>query len=243
MRRSAVVLVVVLALGQMLSPRAAGSSGHRVPAVILRSSQSTHRVVALTFDDGPSSFTLQILAILRRFHAVATFFVVGARAAGDPTALRDEIRYGDRIGNHTYAHVNLRLYSDAGVREQLELTQSIVRAATHCRPRWFRPPYGAVDQRVAGVAASLGLHTVLWSVDPRDWTLPGVGAIESRVLSAVRPGSIVLLHDGGGYRGETVEALPVILRALRSEGYRFITLHDMFFPRQFRGHVTARSAP
>lgn len=205
-------------------------SGAYQPAPILSSSRTIHRVVALTFDDGPSPYTEGVLAALRRYHATATFFVVGSHAAANPRMLVEEQALGAQIGNHTYTHADLRFYSDEAARAQLSMTQAVIWSATHTRSHWFRPPYGGVDQHVADLADSLGLHTVLWSVDPRDWSLPGPEAIAFRVLSAVRPGSIVIMHDGGGYRGETVQALPLILEGLRREGYRFITLDEMFFP-------------
>jgi peptidoglycan/xylan/chitin deacetylase (PgdA/CDA1 family) len=118
------------------------------------------------------------------------------------------------------------------VHLQLSATQSAVYAAAHVTPMWFRPPFGDVDGRVASLAARLGLQTVLWSVDPRDWTRPGTAVIVERVLAAVRPGSVVIMHDGGGDRSETVAALPSILRALRDRGYQCVTLSDLFFPGQ-----------
>lgn len=229
MGRAAIMVAFLLAV--LLPSGAAGATTRPLAVPVLTSSRTVHRLVALSFDDGPSPYTASILAILERYRVPATFFVVGARVADFPSVVRAEARAGDDIGNHTYTHANLTWLADRGVDEQLRATQDAVWRAAHVRPIWFRPPYGAVDQRVADDAWRLGLHTVKWSVDPRDWSEPGTQAIVARVLAGVRPGSIVILHDGGGYRGETVAALPVIIRSLRRRGYRFISLDTMFYPR------------
>jgi peptidoglycan/xylan/chitin deacetylase (PgdA/CDA1 family) len=191
---------------------------------------TSQRVVALTFDDGPSPYTAQILAILHAFRAHATFFAIGRQVIQDPAMVRAEVSAGDEVGNHTYSHANLLYLSNLGIRTQLLQTQEVIHAAAGISPVWFRPPDGAIDSRVAAVAASLGLRPILWSVDPRDWSRPGTSAIIQRVLAAVRPGSVVLLHDGGGDRSQTVAALSVILRALQAEGYRILTVSGLFHP-------------
>lgn len=220
--RTAALVLASMAIVQAIPASAASTTG------IVRYAHTRQRIVALTFDDGPSPYTPQILAVLRRRHVPATFFVVGQHVRDDPGALRAEIRAGAVIGNHTYTHANLRWLTNFDIREQLRMTQRAVRAAGGVTPHWFRPPYDGVNSRVVSTASSLGLRTVTWSVDPTDWMLPGTRAIVARVLAGVRPGSVVLLHDGGGYRGETVRALPTIIRTLRRRGYRFVTLDGMF---------------
>jgi peptidoglycan/xylan/chitin deacetylase (PgdA/CDA1 family) len=189
---------------------------------------TSQRVVALTFDDGPSSYTPPILAVLRAFRAHATFFAIGRQVLQDPALVRAEVSAGDEVGNHTYTHADLLYLSNQSIRMQLIQTQEAIHAAAGITPVWFHPPDGAIDLRVAAVAASLGLRPVLWSVDPRDWSRPGTSAIIQRVLAAVRPGGIILLHDGGGDRSQTVAALSIILRALQAEGYRFLTVSGLF---------------
>jgi peptidoglycan-N-acetylglucosamine deacetylase len=215
-----------------LAPLAAHATGGNVTVSprILSSTVSSHKVVALTFDDGPSIYTPEVLALLRRFHAHATFFVIGLQAAMNPGEVRAELQDGNNVGDHSFTHPNLQALSDSQVAWQLQTTQDAIRSASGSPTHWFRPPYGAVDQRVSSIAASLGLQTVVWSVDPKDWTLPGADAIASRVLSAIQPGSIVIMHDGGGNRSESVAALATILPALESRGYRTVTLDDLFFP-------------
>ena len=177
-----------------------------------------HRTVALTFDDGPSPYTHRVLRILRRFRVPATFFLIGQQVGPFRREARAELRAGEEIGNHSLRHSFLPSRGD------LARTNQVIRRATGFRPCLFRPPGGAVNSRLVGSALSLGMDTITWDVDPRDWSRPGTGAIVSRVLGAVRPGSIVLMHDGGGPRGETVAALPTILRVLRHRGYRFKTV-------------------
>lgn len=206
----------------------ASSATSRVPSTIFSSTSTSKRVVALTFDDGPSRYTAQILNVLKQFHAHATFFLVGEEVAAQRQVVRDEMLAGDNIGDHTYTHADLQYLPNTEVYAELAATQNVVRSTSGTTPHWFRPPYGAVDPRVAGIAASLGLRTILWSVDPRDWSLPGSTAIATRVLGTVRDGSVVILHDGGGDRSETVEALFSILASLRAEGFEFDTLDQLF---------------
>jgi peptidoglycan/xylan/chitin deacetylase (PgdA/CDA1 family) len=182
--------------------------------------------VAIGFDDGPWQQTPAFVRMLERSHAQATFFVIGRQLSG---AYRDmllrELRDGDVLGDHSFTHPNLTL--TGGVRGQLRETIATIRALTGYTPCVFRPPYGATDTAVQRTARSLGLATVLWNVDPSDYTRPGVGAIERRVLAAVQPGSIIISHDGGGPRGQTLAAYPSIIAALRRRGYRIVTIPEL----------------
>src|SRR5207244_10187078 len=121
----------------------------------------------------------------------------------------------------TFSHPDLVRRGD--VRSQLHDTIAAIRSLTGYTPCVFRPPYGSYDQSVVRAAAALGLATVLWNVDPADWALPGTAAIERRVLEQVQPGSIIISHDGGGPRSETLAAYPGIIPALRKRGYRIVT--------------------
>jgi peptidoglycan/xylan/chitin deacetylase (PgdA/CDA1 family) len=179
--------------------------------------------VALTFDDGPSAYTSRVLAILRRFGIHGTFFIIGQQVRGNEGLLRRELAAGNAIGNHTFTHANV---SGGGIRQMLS-TQGAIRRATGYTPCLFRAPYGAVSGLLMRQARGLGMNTIQWSVDPRDWSRPGTGAIYSRIVSATRPGAIILMHDGGGPRGETVAALPRVISTLRARGYRFATLPQL----------------
>jgi len=184
------------------------------------------REVAIGFDDGPASDTPAFVTMLERSHARATFFMIGEQvsAAYKPTLLR-ELRNGDALGDHTFTHPNLTLAGD--VRAQLLQTIAAIRSLTGYTPCVFRPPYGDYDQSIIQTARSLGLATVLWNIDPSDYTLPGTGAIEQRVLGQVRPGSIIISHDGGGPRGQTLAAYPAIIASLRARGYRIVTIPQL----------------
>lgn len=239
MRRAGTTGIILLVL--VLPAVQAGAAQGPLPLAVLRSSQTVHKLVALSFDDGPSPYSLAILQILQRYRVPATFFVVGEHVVQYPETVRAEAAAGEDIGNHTYNHVDLEWLANIAVTDQIEATQQTVWRAAHVTPLWFRPPYGAVDARVTADAERLGLHTVLWSVDPRDWSNPGADVIAARVLAAVRPGSIVILHDGGGYRQETVQALPIIIGSLLHRGYRFISLDTMFYPHEPKPAATPTS--
>ncbi|MDQ6811969.1 MAG: polysaccharide deacetylase family protein [Actinomycetota bacterium] len=186
----------------------------------------SRRVVALGFDDGPAPDTGAFVAMLARSHARATFFLVGRQVSGAyrPTLLR-ALREGDVLGDHTFNHPYLTRTRQ--VTGELQRTITAIRSLSGYTPCVFRPPYGAYDAAVVAAARSLGLATVLWNVDPRDWALPGRRAIEGGVLSQVRPGSIIISHDGGGPRGETLAAYPPIIATLRARGYGFVTIPEL----------------
>jgi peptidoglycan/xylan/chitin deacetylase (PgdA/CDA1 family) len=184
------------------------------------------REVAFGFDDGPWTETPEFVRMLERAGVRATFFMIGRQvtAAYRPMLLR-ELRDGDVLGDHTWSHPDLTRSSEA--RSQLLRTLEVIRGLTGYTPCVFRPPYGAYDTSVLRTARSLGLATVLWNVDPADWAEPGTGAILQRVLAQVRPGSIVISHDGGGTRSQTLAAYPEIIRTLRSRGYRIVTVLEL----------------
>ncbi len=199
----------------------------RGPAVAYRSGPP-RRVVALTFDDGPAPDTPAFVSLLASQHVPATFFMIGRQITPVyRAALRRELRAGDALGDHTYTHLDLETLNAGEVRSQLSGTVRAVRGLTGYTPCVFRPPYGDYNGSVVATAAALGLATILWNVDPADYTQPGVRAIEQRVLVQTQPGSIILSHDGGGLRGQTLAAYPDIIRALRRRGYRFETVPQL----------------
>jgi peptidoglycan/xylan/chitin deacetylase (PgdA/CDA1 family) len=184
--------------------------------------------IALTFDDGPNPiYTPRILAILKKYQVKATFFDVGRLVAAHPDLTRREYSAGHIIGNHTWTHANLTLLSAAGIQAQLDNASATIQTTTGVRPLFFRPPYGLYNFQVLAQANYLGITTVMWNVDSRDWTLPGVEKIVAVVLHATRNGAILLFHDGGGDRSQTVAALPAIIIGLRQRGFRLVTLQQM----------------
>lgn len=186
------------------------------------------RTVALTFDDGPGPYTADVLRALRRKHVPATFFQVGEMVAAYPGAAR---AVGRRfpVGDHTQGHPPMAQLGRAAQRTQVTTTVDRLRAVEHPgrRPDLFRPPYASFDSRTLAIARRQRMLTVLWDVDSADYTLPGTRQIVRNVVSAVRPGSIVLMHDAGGPRAQTAAAVPLIVRALRRRGYRFVTVPRM----------------
>jgi len=166
--------------------------------------------IALTFDDGPNPvYTPQILAILRAYHIQATFFDVGYLVKDFPDIVRQEFLQGNSIGNHSWSHPQLTNLSSAGIVSQLESTSNAIQAVTGVRPIVFRPPYGPFNREAIAQAFQQNLTTILWNNDARDWATPCTNVIVNRVLYSVHNGSIVLLHDGGGFRNQTVAALPI----------------------------------
>jgi peptidoglycan/xylan/chitin deacetylase (PgdA/CDA1 family) len=206
------IMAVVLVQGEPAQAQRLGSN-----------SQPAAGIVRLTFDDGPvRAKTPRVLDVLSKYRVKATFFVIGQRVRRYPRLVKREYREGHSVQNHTYTHPELTTLSPVETRQQLRATNRAIIAAGVPRPHRFRPPYGHTNARVRSVGASLGLIQTLWSVDPHDWANPPASEICSRVVTNVRAGSIVLLHDGSG--SNTVEALPSIIKRLRAQGYRFGTL-------------------
>ncbi len=184
-------------------------------------------LVALTFDDGPSSaVTAPLLSALASQKVPATFFIVGQRVPGSQELLRRMVRQGHVVANHTYAHEDLTRLSDASIRSTLRRTAGAIRSAGVTPSRLVRPPYGAVTDRVRAVVSGMGLTTVLWDVDSRDWESGTSAQIAARVLGALRPqqSNVVLLHDGVARSGYTLHAVPAIIRGARARGFCFATL-------------------
>lgn len=207
---------------------ATASAIKRVPYLVRGSSKG--KMVALTFDDGPGPSTESVVKQLRRLKVPATFFQVGAEMKKFP-----DVDYGgdpDRhfaFGNHTYSHAFMAKLKRGQQWAEIVRGASAVRGNPSLLPaKIFRPPYGSFNKTTHKLLRRSGELMVVWSVDPADYDRPGAKVIAKRVISAVRPGAIVLLHDGGGYdRNQTVAALPRIVRALHRRGYRFVTVPQM----------------
>ena len=182
------------------------------------------RVIALTFDDGPSPFTPSVLAVLEQYHVPATFFEIGEEVASYPQYSRLVAEAGYPVEDHTWSHPDLTTLPASGVGAQIDMTQAEIRAVTGVAPECVRPPYDAWNATVLGQIAVRGLTTMSYSVDPKDWTLPGVQTIVNNVVGSAFPGAVVDMHDGGGNRSETVAALPQIISQLRARGYSFVSI-------------------
>jgi peptidoglycan-N-acetylglucosamine deacetylase len=195
---------------------------------------TTKREIALTFDDGPWYQTPEFLTLLEREKVPATFFEVAEHIAqyGEHGAIeRRMLADGDMIGDHTWSHIVVAAGGSLAA-SQIERAAAAIRAATHgFTPCLFRAPDGSVSPTLIGEARSLGFTTIQWDIDPRDWAMPGVGEIEDNVLANAHPGAIVIMHDGGGDRSETLAALPAIIDRLRARGYTFVTVTQLLAQR------------
>jgi peptidoglycan-N-acetylglucosamine deacetylase len=192
------------------------------PAV--RSGGSKGKEVALTFDDGPGPYTQQLVAALDRLHVKATFFAIGEEERYFSAGTSAELRSGDVVGDHTETHPMMASLSKHDQREELVEQIARIELLGGPRPRLFRPPYGSFDATTFHVLHQLHLLMVLWSTDTSDYTLPGVPAIVHSALAGAHPGAIILMHDAGGDRSETIAALPAIVRGLRRKGLEPVTV-------------------
>lgn len=203
---------------------------------VVRRTGDRPRLISLTFDDGPDPvWTPQILSILERFHVPATFFVIGENGVGNRDLLQRLIADGDEIGNHSYTHPNMAEEAPAGIRLELNATERLIEAYTGRSTRLFRAPYfGDAEPTTADelgpalVAQHQGYTVVGLHADPGDWKKRSADDIVRRTIDAVqgatadRTVNVVLLHDGGGDRSQTVAALPRIISGLEAAGYRIV---------------------
>lgn len=184
--------------------------------------------IALTFDDGPNPFyTPQILAILEHYKIKATFFCVGWQVENYPDLVRQEQKAGHVVGNHTWSHPYLSRLSGPEIVSELTRTSDAIQRASGVRPTFFRPPFGDFSSAALTRVYHLGLITVLWNDSPADWLRQGVDVILNRTLSRAGDGAIILLHDGGGDRSQTVAALPFIIEGLHQRGFQLVTLQQL----------------
>ena len=198
---------------------------HRTPFVSLGGAR--RREIALTFDDGPGPDTSRLLKLLRRLHVRATFFWVGHSVREFPEAAREELRDGHAVGNHTERHSVMAHLPENRQRAEIEAEETRAQSVGLGASGLFRPPYGSFNKATLKVLARLRMLMVLWSVDAQDYRRPGVSVIVKRVLDGARPGAIVLLHDGGGSRSQTLAAVPVIVRELRRREFRLVTVPEL----------------
>ncbi len=186
--------------------------------------------IALTFDDGPGPYTPGVLEVLERFHVHATFFEIGKMLEYFSASTQRELSDGDAIGDHTETHPEMALLSAHDQHEELFEQIARIELLGGPQPLLFRPPYGSYDATTMRELHALHLLMVLWSVDTDDYLQPGVSVIVERALAGAHPGAIILMHDAGGTRTQTIAALPTIIQTLRARGYRLVTvpqlLHD-----------------
>jgi peptidoglycan/xylan/chitin deacetylase (PgdA/CDA1 family) len=202
--------------------RAVNSVLAYTPAVTSGGSKGNE--VALTFDDGPGPYTQRLVATLNRLHVHATFFAIGEQERYFSEGTIAEIKSGDVVGDHTETHPMMATLSAHEQYEELFEQIARIELLGGPRPRLFRPPYGSFNATTFHELHRLHLLMVLWSVDTSDYTLPGMSAIVHTALAGAKPGAIILMHDGGGNRAETIAALPAIVRGLRKRGLHLVTI-------------------
>ncbi len=185
------------------------------------------KLIALTFDDGPwPGYTAQILDILKKNNTKATFFVVGQVLQHHPDLGKRIVAEGHIIGNHTWNHW-YHFFNKQAASVEIDRTADLIYKTTGTKTTLFRPPGGILHNGLADYAKSKDYTVIMWSADSIDYALPSPPTLVSRVVRQASPGGIVLLHDGGGPRKNTVAALPAMISRLRKKGYRFVTIPEL----------------
>ena len=185
------------------------------------------KVVALTFDDGPSKYTQQYLDILSKYGAHATFFCLGSQIPGREDLVKAIKNQGSQVASHTQNHEQLTSLGADALRSEVTETFSAISAAGGGDTTVLRPPYGALDSSTWAASGGTFSASIIWNLDSLDWELPGVDAIVENSTLGVSNGSIILMHDGGGNRDQDVEALPKIIEALQGQGYELVTIDEL----------------
>jgi len=222
------VTLLLLVTGAVVAP-GAGAALNGQPAFTTfeapgGAATAGQRVIALTFDDGPGPYTPQVLSVLERYQVPATFFEIGEEVAAHPQYSKMVAAAGYPVEDHTWSHPDLTTIPASSVAAQIDMTQAEIKAVTGTTPQCLRPPYDVWNATVLSQIAAHGVTAMSYSVDPRDWSLPGVQSIVNRVVGAAFPGAVVDMHDGGSDRSETVAALPQIITELRAMGYTFVSI-------------------
>lgn len=181
----------------------------------------TQKFIALTFDDGPSIYTKDIIDILKKNDCNATFFVLGNKVEIYKDTLRESLKNGNEIGNHSYSHKWLIKLDEESLKEQIYKTQDIIKETTGYTPTLLRPTYGSVNNKIKSLS---DFKIVLWNVDTLDWKYKSVDCIVSRATKNAKDGNIILMHD---IHARTVKALEKIIPILKEEGYELITISEM----------------
>jgi peptidoglycan-N-acetylglucosamine deacetylase len=207
------------------TPAAPGRAPAVPPGPVISRVTTDRPLVALTFDDGPGPLTDAIVAKLAEHGVPATFYVQGVNAAHQGERLRRMHDAGHVIANHSWSHADLTTLSDDQLHAELARTSDLIEGATGVRPDTFRSPYGARNGHVDAVAGSLGMRNVLWDIDTVDWKLPGPGAISASVAQATA-GSIILMHDAGGDRAQTLASLDQSITELKQR-FQLVTVPEL----------------
>lgn len=223
-----VVFLLLFGIGIATSAMERGRPYYEGKGYVLWEITTDEKVIALTFDDGPHpTYTPEVLDLLKKYDAKATFFVIGERAEKYPEVISRMGNEEHEIANHTYTHP--LTITPTKLKEELKKTNEIIHQITGTSPIFYRPVGGQYNDKIINTAINEGFKVIMWSwhQDTEDWKRPGTKKIVKKVLSSVKPGNIVLFHDSGGDRSQTVAALEEILPELQKEGYRFVTVSEL----------------
>ncbi|WP_276134235.1 polysaccharide deacetylase family protein [Polluticoccus soli] len=201
---------------------------------IISSVQTDKKIVALTFDDGPTKYTAEVLGILSQYNIKATFFLTGSEMTQHPELVKQITMAGHSIGNHSYSHQRMLLKSSSFLEEEVRSTDSIIHALGYTRPIYFRPPYCKKLFYLPYYLSKTGRTTVTWNIEPD--SKPDIAnnprLIEEYVMTRIKPGAIILLHAMYENRTSAREALPGIIRGLKHRGYSFVTIDELLVNKQ-----------
>lgn len=227
-----VILVGVKNLDKIGSHQLAQINNKSYNDIIIKKGNENNKMIALTFDDGPDeNFTPQILDILKKYKAKATFFVVGEKVGWNSEIVKRTHDEGHEIGNHTFTHINICKNSNEKILKEINETQKIIKNITGYEPTLFRPPYRAMNESLFDIIKSNNMKLVLWSdIDTKDWSNPGVDNIVKSIESKASNGTIVVLHDYNKIRSDksqTIIALEKIIPKMQSFGYEFVTISEI----------------
>lgn len=193
---------------------------------VIKKVHTEEKIIALTFDDGPSAYnTLDLLKVLRDKQVKATFFVLGKYVQKYPEIFAQMVADGHEIGNHGYSHRFFNKMPLNEAEQELLNTQKLIEQYT-ATPKFFRPPGGGYNASIVNMVDVHGYQVILWSVDPRDWRCPPVNAVVKNVVNNSNPGKIILCHDEQ-YSLPTSAAVAIIIDKLRAEGYSFVTISGL----------------
>ena len=183
--------------------------------------QNQEMKIALTFDDGPHPIlTPKILNILQKYNIKATFFIVGENATNYPEIVKLILDQGHEIGNHTFSHDHIN-------EEEIDQCEKTIYELTDYKTKLFRPPEGALNQKIEYISKHLGYSIILWDIDTRDWEHTPPKIIRENVMKKIKAGSIILMHDYIGFNSPTPEALELIIPALLEQGYQFVVVSEL----------------
>lgn len=191
----------------------------------------TKPVVALTFDDGPSRYTEEILETLRRNEVCATFFVLGNKVEDYQEVLKKSVSYHNELGNHSYNHKWLSRLPINSLKEQIEKTQQVLQETLSYQPKYLRPTYGSVNDRIR---KNTELKIVLWTVDTKDWKITNVDRIIEKATTNIKDGDIILMHD---IFERSSQALEKIIPILKEQGFQFVTISELEEVKKIRGYI------